>query len=34
MMSLLYKRSVSINREMKELGVEPYYEKVKDKPRY
>ena len=30
----LYKRSVSINKEMKDTGVEVYYAKVKDKPRY
>ena len=30
----LYKRSVSINQEMKETGVEAYYDKFKDKPRY
>jgi len=30
----LYERSVSINQEMKDTGVETYYHKVKDKPRY
>ena len=30
----LYKRSVSINQEMKDTGIEAYYAKVKDKPRY
>ena len=30
----LYKRSVSINQEMKDTGIEAYYVKVKDKPRY
>ena len=30
----LNKRSISINQEMKETGVEAYYDKVKDKPRY
>jgi len=30
----LYKRSVSINQEMKDIGVEAYYDEIKDKPRY
>ncbi len=30
----LYQRSVAINRRMKEIGVEKYYEEIKDKPRY
>jgi hypothetical protein len=30
----LYKRSVSINQKMKEIGVEAYYNEIKDKPRY
>jgi len=30
----LYKRSVHINRRMKEIGVESYYKEIKDKPRY
>jgi len=30
----LYKRSVSINQEMKDISVETYYDKIKDKPRY
>ena len=30
----LYKRSVSINQRMKEVGVETYYNEIKDKPRY
>jgi hypothetical protein len=30
----LHKRSVSINQRMKEVGVEAYYNEIKDKPRY
>ena len=30
----LYKRYVGINERMKEIGVEAYYEEVKDLPRY
>jgi ribonucleotide reductase beta subunit family protein with ferritin-like domain len=30
----LYKRFVAINRRMQEVGVEKYYEEVKDLPRY
>lgn len=30
----LHKRSVGINQQMKEMGVEAYYNNVKDKPRY
>jgi hypothetical protein len=30
----LYKRSVDINRRMQEIGMEEYYEEIKDKPRY
>ncbi len=30
----LYKRSVSINNRMKEIGVEDYYIEIKDKSRY
>ncbi len=30
----LHKRSVNINLKMKEIGVEKYYEEVKDVPRY
>lgn len=30
----LYKRSVDINMKIKEIGVENYYEGIKDKPRY
>jgi hypothetical protein len=30
----LHKRSVAINNKMKEIGVENYYEEIKDKPRY
>jgi len=30
----LYKRSVGINQKMKEIGVEAYYNEIKDKPRY
>jgi hypothetical protein len=30
----LDKRSVAINKRMKELGVEKYYNTIKDKPRY
>ncbi len=30
----LYDRSVAINYRMKEIGVEGYYEEIKDKPRY
>ena len=30
----LYNRHVEINRKMKEVGVEKYYDEVKDKPRY
>ena len=30
----LYKRSVNINRRMKEIGVEAYYHEIKDQPRY
>ena len=30
----LYKRSVDINMRMKEIGVEKYYEEIKEKPRY
>ena len=30
----LYKRSVNINKRMKEIGVEAYYHEIKDKPRY
>ena len=30
----LYKRSVSINKKMKVIGVEEHYIEVKDKPRY
>ncbi len=30
----LHKRSVDINLRMKEIGVEKYYEEVKDLPRY
>jgi hypothetical protein len=30
----LYKRSVEINHRMKSIGVEAYYNEVKDRPRY
>ena len=30
----LHKRSVDINLRMKEIGVENYYNEIKDKPRY
>ena len=30
----LHKRSVVINMRMKEIGVEKYYDEIKDKPRY
>jgi hypothetical protein len=30
----LYKRSVDINWRIKEIGIEKYYEEIKDKPRY
>jgi hypothetical protein len=30
----LHKRSVDINRRIKEIGVEEYYDEIKDKPRY
>lgn len=30
----LHQRSVDINKRMKEIGVEKYYEEIKDKPRY
>jgi hypothetical protein len=30
----LQKRSVEINTQMKEIGVDKYYEEIKDKPRY
>ena len=30
----LYKRFVHINQRMKEIGVDAYYDEVKDKPRY
>ncbi|MCJ7446233.1 MAG: DUF3795 domain-containing protein [Bacteroidales bacterium] len=30
----LHKRSVDINLRMKEIGVEKYYDEIKDKPRY
>jgi len=30
----LYKRYAGINERMKEIGVEAYYEEVKDRPRY
>lgn len=30
----LQKRSIEINRKMKEIGVEKYYDEVKEKPRY
>lgn len=30
----LHKRSIDINRRMKEIGVEKYFEEVKDVPRY
>ena len=30
----LYKRFVAINRRMQEIGIEKYYEEVKDLPRY
>jgi len=30
----LYKRSVQINMRMKEIGIEEYYNEVKDEPRY
>lgn len=30
----LYKRFVAINKRMQEVGVEKYYEEVKDLPRY
>lgn len=30
----LHKRSVDINRRMKEIGIENYYNEIKDKPRY
>jgi hypothetical protein len=30
----LYKRHVEINNRMREIGVEAYYEEVKDRPRY
>jgi hypothetical protein len=30
----LHKRSVDINMRMKEIGVEKYYDEIKDKPRY
>lgn len=30
----LYERSVKINQRMKEIGVDKYYDEIKDKPRY
>lgn len=30
----LYNRHISINNRMKELGIESYYEEIKDLPRY
>lgn len=30
----LYKRHVEINKRIKEVGLETYYEEIKDKPRY
>jgi hypothetical protein len=30
----LYKRYIEINMKMKEIGVENYYNEIKDKPRY
>lgn len=30
----LYKRSVDINNRIKEVGIEKYYQEIKDKPRY
>lgn len=30
----LYERSVAINRQMAQLGVEKYHQEIKDKPRY
>jgi hypothetical protein len=30
----LYERSVKINRKMAQIGVEKYYDEIKDKPRY
>lgn len=30
----LHKRSVNINKRMKEIGVEEYFKEIKDKPRY
>lgn len=30
----LYKRSVEINRRIKEIGIVAYYDEIKDKPRY
>jgi hypothetical protein len=30
----LYKRSVTINKRMKNIGVENYYDEIKEKPRY
>lgn len=30
----LYNRIVSINKRMKEIGIENYYDEIKDKPRY
>jgi hypothetical protein len=30
----LYKRSVLINRRMKKIGIEEYYNEVRDEPRY
>jgi len=30
----LYNRSVKINLRIKEIGIEKYYEEIKDKPRY
>jgi hypothetical protein len=32
--SHLHKRSVDINNRMKDIGIEKYYEEIKDKPRY
>jgi len=30
----LHRRSININMRMKEIGVEGYYDEIKDKPRY
>jgi hypothetical protein len=30
----LFKRSVQINLRIQEIGIEKYYEEIRDKPRY